>query len=152
MPLAFFVHVGECDVADRSGRELLQPDVIVRHIISLVRLLLRDGVRFVVVSQLLVWTRQRGFSLSITIVNHLLEEALAELPRDRVMFWRHRGGFWRGDPFDDDAVHLNEHGLHRYWHNLRQALSICIRRSFALTPTPVLQPIRRRNRTHRRMH
>jgi len=140
-PVAFFVHIGECDVADRrSGLELLSPDVIAQHIKNLVNLLLSRGVRFVVVGQLVVWPRQQPFAQNITQVNFLLEEALASMPCDRVKFWRHRGGFSQGNTYDADGVHLNEHGLVRYWHSIRQALSFGISRAVAPTPTPVTKP------------
>jgi len=144
MPVVFFCHIGECDVADRGGRASLSPDLIVRHIIDLVRFLLSAGVRYVVVGQLLVWPLQ-GHREAVQMVNYLLVDAVAGLPQDRVMYWRHRG-FWNDNRnlFHRDGVHLSREGNHRYWESIREAVSICIRHS--LNPTPVLQPAMRQRR------
>jgi hypothetical protein len=144
MPVVLFCHIGECDIAGRDGRASLSPDLIVRHIVDLVRYLLSAGVRYVVVGQLLVWPTQRHRD-AVQMVNYLLVDAVAGLPQDCVMYWRHRG-FWNGnrDLFHRDGVHLSREGCQRYWQSVREAVTICIRRS--LNPTPVLQPAMRQRR------
>ncbi len=146
-PLVIFCHIGECDVADPDGRARLSPNVIVQHIVELVRYLLAAGVRYVVIGQLLVWPRQQHRH-AIQMVNYLLVTAVASLPQDQVMYWRHRGGFWHGNPnlfqVEEDDVHLSHQGCHRYWQSIREAVSICIRHS--LNATPVLQPAMRHRR------
>jgi lysophospholipase L1-like esterase len=119
-PTVIFLHIGENDIGYMS------PASIAESIISCVcYLLFRRCVSFVVVGQLLAWPCQR-FPDEVRYVNHLLQAGLRSLPADRVLYWRHRCGFWNGPNrpllFHGDGVHLSSRGMESYSRSLRYAI------------------------------
>ena len=120
----FFIHIGENDL--RS----CEADYISDWVHQLISYLnSKPQVRFVCISQLLVFPKQQQYRDKVVAINKAVSEICCSLPK--FLYCRHKG-FWdwkpEKNPFAADQIHLNEEiGLPKYWDSVKYFVNFALR-------------------------
>jgi len=119
-PDIIFIHLEENDLRRTN------PYLISSHLRQFISDLSHIA-RVVCVGQLLNFPRNEDVIGHTVYINNILRNAYTR--NGDIRYWQHRGGFWNTERtvFCDDRIHLNEHGLGRYWHSVRHAILKAIR-------------------------
>jgi hypothetical protein len=121
IPTVVFLHVGENDVLSTSRSSLFENLRYLIHLLSDVY-----HVPCTVISQLLPFPVLGHRHSSEIAINCALASACCGNPR--VLYWKHRGGFWNPSRnyYLHDDVHLNSSGMLHYWRSVHRAVKAAL--------------------------
>lgn len=139
-PDILFLVIGTNDLYDPANT----PESVSASILDLVdTLLFMENVKYVIVCQVFHRTPTRHtrypvdldwFNSRVDRTNILLNNAIDDLPLNKVKFWRCKG-FWSIEAqslaFSEDGVHLSGHGQQKFYANIRAALVATFNKSFS---------------------